>query len=1040
MKAIRILLVVAAMLVCPMLRAGEDATDALKRKLAARLKVPPGFVVECVALPPLVEHPMMGGFDERGRLFLADAAGRNLKAADLLKEFPNRIRVLEPADGHGHFRIGRIFADRMSFPMGALWHRGALYTASPPSLWKLQDTKGDGVADKRTELVTRFGFTGNAADIHGPFLGPDGFLYWCDGRHGHEIQRPDGTLMKGKAARIFRCRPDGSDVEVVCGGGMDNPVEIAFTAAGEPLVTVDILHARPARNDALIFAIEGGNYPWHEVSHEFPRTGDLLPAVADLGWVAPSGLTRYRSETFGKDYRNNLFSAQFNRARIQRHVVERAGAAFRIKTEDFLTSADQDFHPTDVLEDADGSLLVVDTGGWFRIGCPTSQIARPEIKGAVYRIRRQDAPAVVDPRGAKIPWEKLDAVELTRLLDDDRFAVRDRAVDQLGRGGPLALAACRQLLATSTSHRACLQAVRALTRMPHPEARTALRPALKDRDLDVRLAAIHAAGLHRDKSAFRPLTDSLRDGNQAVRRQAATALGRLGMPEGAPHLLEALRLESDRFLEHALIFALIRLEVREPLRTALKGSSDAVRRGALIALDQMKDGGLQAEEVIPLLDGESPALRATALDVVTRRPNWGKALVAGLEKRLDFLGGRGLDAKGLEDRREAVRRLVVGLSKDPAVEELVARSLKGEGGPLLKLTLLEAIQRTHLAKLPAGWVAGLGANMQAKEVPVVRQAIGVVRDRNLKDFDGLLQKTALDPRTDPDVRIDAFAAAAERSPSVPSPLFDFLMGELVATEDTLRKWTIAAALGRSRLDLPQKLALAGKLDRVGPAELPHLLGAFEPGGDLKTGRTLVQVLLTAPGLAGVSPLALERALAKFPQEIRGETKALTDRLREVQGGDAERQQARLQELMPLLDGGDVKQGRDLFYGARASCSACHAVKGQGGAIGPDLGQIGAIRSRRDLLEAVVFPSVSFARGYEPWVAETRSGKLITGLLARNTPDAVTLTTTDRQEVRIPRADLERLLPARTSVMPQGLDQQLSARELRDLLAFLQTLR
>src|SRR5439155_1337202 len=100
---------------------------------------------------------------------------------------------------------------------------------------------------RRQELVTRFGFIGNAADIHGPFLGPDGRLYWTDGRHGHEIHQPDGRVLTGKAARVFRCRPDGRDVEVVCGGGMDDPVEVAFTPEGEAFATVDILHGRPQR-------------------------------------------------------------------------------------------------------------------------------------------------------------------------------------------------------------------------------------------------------------------------------------------------------------------------------------------------------------------------------------------------------------------------------------------------------------------------------------------------------------------------------------------------------------------------------------------------------------------------------------------------------------------------------------------------------------------------------------------------------------------------------------------------------------------------
>src|SRR5439155_13557163 len=109
-----------------------------------------------------------------------------------------------------------------------LWHRGALYVCAPPSVWKL--TPGpDGKVEKREEIVTKFGSSGNAADIHGPFLHPSGRIYWSDGRHGHQIRTSDGTTLSGQAARIFRAKPDGSAIEVVCGGGMDNPVEVAFT-------------------------------------------------------------------------------------------------------------------------------------------------------------------------------------------------------------------------------------------------------------------------------------------------------------------------------------------------------------------------------------------------------------------------------------------------------------------------------------------------------------------------------------------------------------------------------------------------------------------------------------------------------------------------------------------------------------------------------------------------------------------------------------------------------------------------------------------
>jgi putative heme-binding domain-containing protein len=88
------------------------------------------------------------------------------------------------------------------------------------------------------------------------------------------------------------------------------------------------------------------------------------------------------------------------------------------------------------------------------------------------------------------------------------------------------------------------------------------------------------------------------------------------------------------------------------------------------------------------------------------------------------------------------------------------------------------------------------------------------------------------------------------------------------------------------------------------------------------------------------------------------------------------------------------------------------------------------------LEAIVFPNASFVRGYEPLMVTTRAGKVYNGVLRRDGPDEVVLATGATEEARIPRQEIDEMVPGLVSVMPSGLDQQLTPRELADLVAFL----
>jgi putative heme-binding domain-containing protein len=137
-----------------------------------------------------------------------------------------------------------------------------------------------------------------------------------------------------------------------------------------------------------------------------------------------------------------------------------------------------------------------------------------------------------------------------------------------------------------------------------------------------------------------------------------------------------------------------------------------------------------------------------------------------------------------------------------------------------------------------------------------------------------------------------------------------------------------------------------------------------------------------------------------------------------------------------MSSGDIRRGQLVFHSEKAACYSCHAIGYRGGNVGPDLTRIGTIRSDRDLLEAIVFPSASLVRSFEPIAVAMSDGKVYNGLLRGETADELRLATGVNQEARVARRDIEEVRPSTVSIMPAGLDQQLTHQELADLVAFL----
>jgi putative heme-binding domain-containing protein len=139
--------------------------------------------------------------------------------------------------------------------------------------------------------------------------------------------------------------------------------------------------------------------------------------------------------------------------------------------------------------------------------------------------------------------------------------------------------------------------------------------------------------------------------------------------------------------------------------------------------------------------------------------------------------------------------------------------------------------------------------------------------------------------------------------------------------------------------------------------------------------------------------------------------------------------------------GDVARGKELFFtNSTVQCKSCHRVGGEGSTLGPDLSAIGKKLDRARILESILEPSKSIEPQYMAYLVETKDGQVYTGILAEKSATQIVLKQQGDKETRIPADKVAVLAPQRNSLMPELLLRDLTAEQVADLLAYLESLK
>ncbi len=1083
-----------------------DGSEAAEKQIPA-LRVPEGFTVRLFAAEPQLASPVAIGVDEQNRVFVAEEYRFNrgteenrtrpflleddlqietladrLKmfekhasefegGLDWFRKYTDQVRLVIDTNGDSRADHSSVFATGFNQPLdglaaGVMAYNGDVFLTCIPNLWRLSDKDGDGIAEEREALATGFGvnagFLGH--DLHGLCWGPEGKLYFSVGDRGYDLHTQEGKSFHGpRNGAVFRCFPDGSQLEVVY-TGLRNPQEIAFDDYGN-LFAADN-NCDKGDYARLVYIVDGGHSGWNMAYQSIPEpylTGpwhaekiwhvehpdrplSVLPPIAPLG-AGPSGFAFSPGLGLPERYRHSFFMCNFTgNGGIEAFSVKAKGAGFEmVDAHDFI----KPIFATDCEFGYDGNLYISDFIGLNWDG--------RSVGGRLYTMRHAsaDRPEVSAMKALfSAGFTKRSSEELAQLLEHSDLRVRQRAQFTLASRGLEGIPLFQKSLISGANQMARLHALWGLWQLAgsHESARGAVLACLKNDDPELRAQAARVIADLKLLGAEDVLTALLRDTSPRVQMFAARALGRVHHEAAIPELfaLAERANEGDAFVRHEVVTALASMQQREPVLARRLDASRAVRAVVLLVLREWK-----ADELADFLHDADPALATEAARAIHDLPLpsllpqlAALAPVVALQPSPEALIRRVMSANLKLGDPDSIRRVVqiARSSHTPihlqaeALDELTFwaappsrdrvnwywRPLAPRDPAPVKETLAPLVPEllTISGKLSDGseLAARVTQLIETYQLPIDESLFARwIGDESVAAGTRVAALQALDHRQ------------SDKLPgSIDASLASMTAALRIAARDILRRQQPerATRLLSEVLTSPQsdRVEQQAALQALGTIDTPEASERLQSWADQLEQGSVVPTL----------QWDLVRALRASPSEpLRLRIAAMEAQLTATDSDAL---------LRMTQHGGDAARGRNLFVNhAAAQCLRCHKHGGvtgsahtnTGGTAGPELTDIAKRHPnqlRNYIWRSLLDPKAEIAKGYETVTLALIDGRVVAGVVLEENPERIRLKQTDGQLIEIPTKEIDDRSPP-NSAMP-SMRTTLTPEDLRDLVEFL----